>query len=354
MLTGSKVSREWLSVVEDLRVGDVVFVLGASDTGKTTLIKFVINECIKKGKRIAFVDSDVGQTSIGLPTTISSSVFSSIEDLKSPKINSLFFIGSTSPHGNLLQMAVGVKKTTESVLRQKPDVVVIDTTGFVHGPAATELKYQKISLVQPSCVIAIQREAELEPLLRLLSNSFEGLRIIRLNPSPDVRARSFEERLANRERRFASYFSRSSILKIDLGNVSLRRGYFGGGLPISSSRLYEISKIFGADFLYGEEGKDEALFIVRSAGYIPALVSKVQGFIQKSSIRIVPLGDLEGVIVGLGNKGGFVLGLGIFSSMEEGTISILTPLKDVSRVKTITFGTLKLEPSGKEVGKLSY
>jgi polynucleotide 5'-hydroxyl-kinase GRC3/NOL9 len=109
-IEGFEIPAEWILLFKELQHGRIIFVLGGSDTGKTTFIRFLVNEFVRAQKKVAFLDSDIGQSSIGIPTTISSALISSTEDLRSPRVNSLFFIGSTSPPGNLLQMAVGLKK----------------------------------------------------------------------------------------------------------------------------------------------------------------------------------------------------------------------------------------------------
>jgi len=355
-IEGYEVPSEWISLLKDIQNGRTILVLGASDTGKTTFIKFLINEIVRTGKKIAFVDSDIGQSSIGIPTTIASTLISSSNDLKSPKASSLFFIGSTSPPGNLLQMAVGLRKTVDLVSRSNPDLVVIDTTGFVNGGAAYELKYQKISLVQPTHIVAIQRERELEPLLRAVSYSFKDSRILRLKPVSAVISRSLGERQANRERKFGEYFSSAKKLQIKLADVSLRRGPFGGGIPVSELKLYELSKSSGLELLYGEEGGEEAVFIARSMGHTPSSLNKIQNYIERKFVRITNQSELEGTVIGLGSrdKGDFVLGLGIILSLEERRVSVLTPLQDSSKIGIITLGSLKLSPSGKETGKLTF
>jgi polynucleotide 5'-hydroxyl-kinase GRC3/NOL9 len=355
-IEGCEIPPEWVSLSKDLQDGRIIFVLGASDTGKTTLIKFLIDRFVRSGKKVAIVDSDIGQSSIAVPTVISSALISSADDIKSPKVHSLFFIGSTSPPGNLLQMAVGLKKTVEAALLTKPDLVVVDTTGFIHGATALELKYQKVSLVQPTHIVTIQREREAEPILGSVRASFDNLKILRLKPGSSVMGRSLDERQANRERKFAEYFSGAKKLKIKIGDVSLRRGPFGVGLPISDLKLYELSKTSGLDLLYGEEGNEEAVLVVRSMGHSDSLLNKIQSYLKKRLVRVINQSELEGAVVGLGMRaqGGFVSGLGIILGVEEGVVNVFTPVMDSSRIGVVIFGSLKISTSGRETGKLTF
>lgn len=354
-IKGYEIPKEWNSLFKELERGRIIFVIGASDAGKTTFIKFLINEFIKAHKKVAFIDSDIGQSSIGIPTTISSAVLSSAEDLKSPKTHSLYFVGSTSPPGNLLQVAVGIKRTVDIAFKAKPDLLTIDTTGFIGSGAGYELKYQKMSLVQPTHIVAIQKAKELEPLLNLISNSFENIKTLRLKPPSGVKPRSLDERQANRERKFGDYFSNANKLQIKLSQVALRRGYFGLGAPVSELKLYELSKMCGLELLYGEEGEEESVFVTRAMGHSTLLWRKIQTYTKKNFIKVVNQSELEGTLVGLGNKkGDFVVGLGIVAGMENGSIMTFTPLRDASKVRLVIFGSLKLSPLGKEMGKIVY
>ena len=48
----------------------VTIVIGASDAGKTTLVAALGSELASRGARVGVVDSDVGQSEIGPPTTV--------------------------------------------------------------------------------------------------------------------------------------------------------------------------------------------------------------------------------------------------------------------------------------------
>ena len=348
-IEGYEIPGEWVSTFEEVKKGKTTLVLGASNSGKTTLVKFLINEFVKAGGRIAFVDGDIGQSTLGVPTTVGSSIISSAEELMSPRIKSLFFVGSTSPPGHLLQLASGLRQTVDILLRENPDAVIIDTTGFIGGGAAFELKYQKISLLRPTHIVAIQKEGELEPILRSVHGSSE---ILRLKPAVGVTPRLLDERQAYREKKFREYFSSAKTLEFDFDKITLRRHGFGEGLPIPEYKLSEISRTSGFDLIYGEEGRDEGFFISRSMGYYPPGVSRIGNHIKKNYIKVINRSELHGGLVGLGSCGDFISGLGIIKELKEGKIEVLTPIKDPSRISLVTIGTLKLDPQGREVGKI--
>ena len=60
---------------KNLRVGlsnpqQVVLVIGATDVGKSTFCRFLVDSAVDRGLKTVFVDTDVGQSQIGPPTTI--------------------------------------------------------------------------------------------------------------------------------------------------------------------------------------------------------------------------------------------------------------------------------------------
>ncbi len=52
-----------------------------------------------------------------------------------------------------------------------PEVILVDTTGFVSGEAGKELKRRKIDLVSPRFILALQKYDEIEPILEQYKES---------------------------------------------------------------------------------------------------------------------------------------------------------------------------------------
>ena len=70
--------KEWYAVLNVLE-GEkgIAILLGTTDTGKSTLARFLITHLCQMGLKIALVDADIGQSLLGLPTTIGLSLFES-------------------------------------------------------------------------------------------------------------------------------------------------------------------------------------------------------------------------------------------------------------------------------------
>ncbi len=216
-----KPSEEWIEIGEAFeRKRGRLFVIGASDSGKTTFLLFMLNFLIKKGKRVGMLDLDIGQSSIGPPTTVGFGIANKeVETLTEIKPEKLYFVGSVSPKGHLLQILIGAEKLIREVEKHRVDHLLVDTTGLVDGPVAEILKEAKIEIINPDFIILFEEKGERENLVKPFI--FSEKRIIRVKPSPYVSQRDREERIKYREERFKEYFKDRKILKIIFSEKNL-------------------------------------------------------------------------------------------------------------------------------------
>jgi polynucleotide 5'-hydroxyl-kinase GRC3/NOL9 len=207
--------KEWYAPLDVLKEEKgIAILLGATDTGKSTLARFLISDLCQQGLKVALVDADIGQSFLGPPATIGLSVFKSDPDwqliLSPPEI---FFVGSITPEGHFAIHVKGVKRMVEKAPSYGAEVILVDTTGFVLGEGGKELKRRKIELLAPRFILALQKSDELEPILdHYKENPF--LRILRLPLSEQVRSRSMEERRIYRTDKFQEYFRHSVIQEL--------------------------------------------------------------------------------------------------------------------------------------------
>ena len=165
-----KIPKEWMNLIRELenyKDRFCVFILGESDSGKTSFCRFLISSLVAKGYSLAWIDADIGQSTIGPPASVGMKIISSGEE----KDNPLFFrfVGSISPTGHLLQSLVAVRSLVDKAISQKVRGIILDTTGFVSGRVGIEFKFQKIELVNPTHLIALEKRKELEVLLKNFS-----------------------------------------------------------------------------------------------------------------------------------------------------------------------------------------
>ena len=293
--------KEWHALLDVLeKERGIAIILGATDTGKSTLAKFLIFNLCKRGLKVALVDADIGQSFLGPPATIGFSVFKSDsvwEVVLSPP--EIFFVGSTTPEGHFPIHLKGVKKMVDKAPSYGAEVIIVDTTGFILGEAGIELKRKKIDLLSPRFLIALQKSDEIEPLLQLYEgNHFH--KILRLPLSDQVKPKSLEERRINRTNKFREYFKHAIIQESPIENTQIEGEVLdpnGDVLPIDWAL-----KING--LLIGlKDSNDETLALGVIRNYIEERkvlrvftpISEIQGvkMIQLSSQKVIPLYEEE-------------------------------------------------------------
>ncbi|UCD71581.1 MAG: hypothetical protein JSW70_00920 [Syntrophobacterales bacterium] len=293
VLRGEEIPADWMDLIEAIhRKKGSVLILGASDTGKSTLAHLLVIQLSQMGNVVALVDGDIGQSVLGPPATIGLALFeSAIQQLDDVQTMASYFVGSTSPQGHMLEMLVGIKRIVDRAIQLEPEIIIIDTTGFVSGETAWELKFQKVDLLKPAHLIGLQRRREIEGLLR--PNQFRPDMVIhRLKTPEKVRVKSPEQRKSNRSRKFAAYFREVKLYKKSL-----------------------------------------------------------EGIIVVSPFKVRYRGKgLNGVLLGLNDEANFNLGLGILEHMDlhRGTISFVAPELDSDSIRLIRIGSIEVDLFGND------
>ena len=212
-----RIGEGWKDLVAALSGADAperVYVVGASDSGKTTLCRYLVDGTAPHG-RTAYVDCDTGQSRVGPPTTEGMVLSPGAPE---PYLR---FVGSTSPGGHILQTLTGAKRLVEKAVECAARVTIIDSPGFVAGGAGAEFQFQMIDLLCPTRIVALQRGRELE---RLLANfaRHRGVAIHRLPVSPAAVARTAAGRRRYREERFVAYFAGGRPQEVPLRGLGLQ------------------------------------------------------------------------------------------------------------------------------------
>lgn len=272
-------------VEEAVRTKHTVALFGGLDTGKSTLSRGLLEAAVAAGRPSAFLDADVGQKTVGPPATVTLKMIREPADLEPPtlaKEDALWFVGSTSPEGHLLQVVGAVASLYRIAKADGADFVVVDSSGLVSGVHGQILKYHKVELLQPDLVVGLQRGEELLPLLGVIQRFF-ATEVVPLGVHPDVVTTSVEQRAENRERAMATYFS--------------------GGLH---------------------------RFRVKPTVFMPALPP------------LFDLAQLDHLLVGLSDGAGGYLGLGYLEHVpDEGILRLITPV--AAGPKALRLGSVRLE-----------
>jgi len=228
---------------EEIRQGQkklTLFMLGSVDVGKTYTVSSIATRFYEQGLKVAIVDADVGQSDIGPPCCIGMGILEEeIQKLSEVQPHSLFFVGNTSPNGCVRECVQGAVAAVKKAKELSADVIIVDSTGWIEGEDAKRFKLSEIKEIDPSFIVVIERDDELEHILLHLTNK----KIIKLRMSGEARSRTREERKALREKSYNKYFraAKNKVIKLSLLDTIPEEGTLLGLFEDKSKSEKEIA-----------------------------------------------------------------------------------------------------------------
>jgi len=340
-------------------------VLGGPDTGKNTLITYLSNTLLRRGFKVAVMDADMGQSEVGPPTTMSLAYLEKpIFELLEAKPYLIFFIGSTSP-----AYVIGrVLKGTEELMSHFNNTqgnrdLILNMPGWISGEGAAKFVLQMISKTSPDHLVSLEREKEVEDILKEVKPSVQ---LTRLSVSPYTRPRTKEERKFLRETSYRKYFAGSRVFTIRYGEIdfSLLFSSIGKAAPLNVIR--EVENTVKSRVLYCEQGKFSINAIVaRKASLMTEILgetadkeqedggefaTELKPNVQKE-IRVVPITELSNLMVALIDRKEQFVSLGIIKSLDfrSRQITVIAASRP-SELNRIEVGKVRITQEGYEIG----
>lgn len=277
----------WQRLLAHLDRGTIL-VVGGPSSGKTSLARWLVGQLGRGLDRVALVDCDPGQPTIGVPGCLGMAITGPWE---APA--AMWFVGATSPPGHLLPAVVGAARLVSRARSAGAQAVILDTSGLVSGGAARALHYHLALAAEVDQVVAIggtgteRGGGGVDEIVGLLQG--EGRAVERVSSSAAARDRGPGARRDYREARFAAHLQ-------------------GGRVRWVSPR-----RVFGAD--WGGAACD---------------------------------GLAAGTVVGFLDGEGFCLGLGIVEEVHEDRVAVYTAVTDVPLVR-LQAGSFRLDREGREL-----
>ena len=325
----------------------IALVIGATDVGKSTFCRFLIERGTSSGLRVGFVDADVGQSQIGPPTTIGLKVFAPDDPMErlaeiDGGPDALYFVGWASPERHLLQCVAGTRLMVDAALKTGIDFIVVDTTGYIEGDTAVVLKQHKIELVKPTHLICLHRSRELDTIVR----PFEGndtIQIHRLLPHKSVRSKSDEYRRKYRESSFARYFSDCVQEMLPFDQISGQRTPFFNGRQ-ANLKEQEMLSNFIDDRVFHAEWGHRSLTLV-TPDRLPSLTqARLKSHLSLKNLATETPQYFERCLVGLLDTSGRTISIGVINAVDFNAKQLHIQCKagTTAKTKTIQFGQYRM------------
>jgi len=340
----------WQPALEAARAGGTLFLIGESDSGKSTLAAVLANEALAAGRSVAVVDADVGQSNVGPPACVGladvSRKFDSLSDLSAKAID---FVGACSPAQHLLQAAASTAALVSSARQGGAETIVVDTTGLVSGGVARALKGAKIRLVEPDTLIALQEEDEVEQLLAGYRSRSKP-QVLRLRRSRAVKPRSREERAARRQRSFAGYFSEARTVALSWDDAPVENSAWTNGEPVPGHMRAYAEECVACEVFHMEH-HPEGVFLIVNGRPDPNGLRDLGNSFQGRAL-VVEQASLQNLLVGLLDEGGATCALAILEEVDfrQRRMGLYTPLADEGAVRGVRLGSIQLARDGTQLG----
>ena len=343
-------NRDWANLARKVvQPRQIVLVIGATDVGKSTFCRFLIERGVTSGLRVGFVDADVGQSQIGPPTTIGLKVFAPNDSTVSVapseidgEPDALYFVGWTSPERHLLQCVVGARLMVDAALKTEADFIVVDTTGYIEGDTAVVLKQHKIELVKPTHLICLHRSRELDAIVA----PFEGNHTIqthRLLPHRRVTSKSDEFRRKYRESSFARYFSDCVQEMLPFDQIRGQRTPFFNGRQANPREQEMLSDFVDDRVFYAEWGHRSLVLVTLDA--LPSLIqARLKNHLSLKNLVVETPQYFERCLVGLLDASGTTMSIGGIDAVDFNAkqLEIRCKVGTGAKTKTIQFGRYRM------------
>lgn len=339
------------AVTQALATEGVILVLGGPDTGKSTFCRLVLERALACHKPLAFIDGDLGQSHLGPPGTLGLNLYPPQRlDDSGLHPEALYFIGQTSPPGQMLELVVGLSRLARLARSRGRRRLLVNTSGFINGGPARRLKLAKAEALAPRLIIGLERQEELEPILAPLRQF--GPRPLTLPVSRRAQMKPLAQRFLFRQERFAAYFAISQPQALPLEGLLWLGFPFGQGPSLAPERLQQVQDMSVARILHAETAAGAVHLLVHGRLTAPE-TARIQQELGQPKVSWTPWSHLEMRLVGLLDDQLLCLGLGLLlpSPWERRQVLLHTPLPPrlLAQVRFCRLGRLRLDPSGQEL-----
>lgn len=340
---GRTVPESWVKAAEEIAsVGPRrVIVVGDTDSGKTAFSTLLLNTLVSRGRRVAVVDADVGQKSIGPPGALGMGLAErTVVSLSSVAFEDGFFIGSFTPAGLLHRAVVGALLLSRKAESLGADTVLVDTAGWVHEWGGRELKLTEALALQPDIVVFVGAEEELSQVYKPISGLFPSVRV----DSPSIlRRRSREERREYRRYLYRRWFSGALERTVLLDRCKLLFTVLFNGVPLSPDEVKKAESFLGSRVKFAERVENSVILFTDEAPKRD--VELLKALLSASEIHVLSGSEILYNVVAFSSRKKYLEGLGVITDFDPAsrTMRVLTAVEPKEEM-IIMVGSFKLNP----------
>ncbi|AGK60300.1 putative GTPase or GTP-binding protein [Archaeoglobus sulfaticallidus PM70-1] len=340
-VNGSTIPESWEKLVKKFRnkSNESFFIYGESDSGKSSIAAYLSNRL--DGKKV-IVDLDIGQASVSHPASMGIGITDGrITSISDVRVVDGAFVGSISPVGRETRCINAVMEIRKKI-RKLEGWKIIDSTGWIRGRRANEYKLAKISILEPTAIIAFKTP----PFLDFIDcdvfmlESFAG-------------KRSKNQRSSYRAEKYSKFLEGASIIELNLKNLKSRWNPIGD--RISRDELEILKDILDTEVVYAGKGSYSLSIVTVSKVEVGReVVRSIKEMFGIEDLLMLSKDDLDGLVVGFYAKDGRYLGFGLIRNIdfEKGLVEIQTSVS--GEIARIEFAEFRLDDNRREIFLRSY
>ena len=324
-----------------------VMLIGSTDCGKTTTAKYMLTKLCSISSKIGFIDSDIGQSTLGPPGTIGAATFSKFNPQKDCEMQAqnlkLTFIGEFTPVGHIMELIFGIKKMLDYLNQLNCAIILIDTTGLVHGKTGLYLKKSKIELIKPDHLIFFHKNKDLLTLINIQTKAQNHF----LTILDSVKTRSFEQRRSYRNRKITTYFKDSREQPIAFPPIIQWRKDIITCSALSPAEIGRLTSLLQRE-IYFAAISHRTLIIASDSWFYCYILHKIKEILPIDFIYILNKQQLISKYISIEDSNYDVLALGIVKDVDfkKQIFKLLSPDINSTKIQCLKFGTINMCRSG--------
>lgn len=329
-------------------------VLGQTDSGKTSLVQLLAQYLVKRQRKVAVIDADIGQSTLGPPGTVGLSLMD-IQTMQSEiiPVDYTVFVGAISPERCVNHFIQSVYRLYQISRHGSSEAAFIDTTGLVAGDLGVYLKSSLIKKIHPTVLIALQWDKELEPILEKFDGD-KAIHVFCLKPYQDIRKKDWRERKERREKQFSDYFRGAALKEIDFSCITLKGVFIGLGAHWKIKDIIRFNRQYQTEVVGIEKLNSKIVLIAEKQQNLPGqeMIAEIKKDYSVQQVILITQPWFKNLLISFNNRENRSNGLGIIKEIHFGQKKIITYLPEkvfLEDIAEIEMGQLKIRLDGREL-----